>query len=109
MAVRTHLVAFNRSVRAFGLDQDPVGAAIVYTGRDLARQLDSMPDDKFDLRLVMMYRQMLKELPRWAVIAQQVEARKLPKPAPTSPRDEGETKKPTPLAAFREKHGVRHG
>jgi len=109
MAARTHLVAFNRSVRAFGLDQDPVGAAIVYTGRDLARQLDSMADDRFDLRLVMMYRQLLKELPRWAVIAQQVEARKLPKVASKSLRDGVETKAPTSLAAFREKHGVKHG
>lgn len=84
MASQRHLRAFNRLVRAQGLDESGAVAPLVVLARDLARELDASGPT---LRLVADYRAVLKELGRWAEV-----------PAPV--------RVPNQLEAFRRAHGV---
>lgn len=64
MAGRKHLVAVNRTIRAGGLDETGLDAAIVEFSRDLARRMDSFDLDKVPLNLVRAYQSALKDLQR---------------------------------------------
>lgn len=80
MASRACLVAVNRTIRAAGLDEDGVHAAVIGMARDLARRVDKVGPDEAPLNLLRLYDSALTKLQRAAT----------PKPAPKAVRDAGE-------------------
>ena len=62
MGSSRHLIAFNRSVRACGIDQDDLLRPLVLVGRDLARDLDFSDQSAAGIARLMAYRSVLKQL-----------------------------------------------
>jgi hypothetical protein len=81
VASRACLVAVNRTIRAAGLDEAGVHAALIEMARNLARRVDAAGPDEAPLNLLRLYDSAVTKLERAAA----------PKPVPRSGRDEGET------------------
>ncbi len=81
MASRQCLVAVNRTIRAGGLDEEGVHAALIDMARNLARRMDAAGPDEAPLNLLRLYDSAVTKLERAAA----------PKPAPKPGRDGGET------------------
>jgi hypothetical protein len=81
MASRQCLVEVNRTIRAAGLDEDGVHAALIGMARNLARRVDKVGPDEAPLNLLRLYDSAITKLERAAA----------PKPVPKPARDAGET------------------
>lgn len=81
MASRQCLVEVNRTIRAAGLDEDGVHAALIGFARNLARRVDKVGPDEAPLNLLRLYDSAVTKLERAAA----------PKPVAKAARDAGET------------------
>ncbi|WP_374978107.1 hypothetical protein ACEYYH_10525 [Microbacterium trichothecenolyticum] len=81
MASRQCLVAVNRTIRAAGLEEDGVHAALIDMARNLARRVDKVGAEDAPLNLLRLYDSALTKLERAAA----------PKPVPRSGRGGGES------------------
>lgn len=66
MAARRHLMAANRSIKAAGLNEVGVDAALCEFLRDAARQIDKLGMDGVSARLISAYLSAQKDLVRAA-------------------------------------------
>lgn len=98
MARRRHLVAFNRSIRARGIEGDVLLGPLVELGRDLARELDSVSGPIAGTRTVAAYRGVLKEMGRW-----QRPPAAIPAPTPERPKNV------STLEEFKSRAGISAG
>lgn len=80
MASRACLVAVNRTIRAGGLDEDGVHAALIDFARNLARRMDKAGPEEAPLNLLRLYDSAVTKLERAAA----------PKPVPKPVRDAGD-------------------
>lgn len=64
MASRNCLIEVNRTVRAAGLAEKGVDAAVVSFARDLARRMDEVGPAKAPLNLLRLYQSAIKDLQR---------------------------------------------
>lgn len=85
MAARRHLLAWNRAMRAAGLDREPLAALFVVTGADVARLLDSGLDERRYLSVLRMHLANVRELPRWAALAEEMRGERLADESETGP------------------------
>ena len=76
MASRQCLVEVNRTIRAAGLDEHGVHAALIGFARNLARRVDKVGPDEAPLNLLRMYDSAVTKLERAAA------AKQVPKAAP---------------------------
>ena len=110
MTSRRYLTAFNRSVRARGLETDAVCGPLVVLGRDVARELDSAVGPITASSAAATYRAILKELDRHASAVRRSE--KVPATDESkTPRQEASASYETPravssLTEFRERAGI---
>ncbi|NLP82599.1 hypothetical protein HF576_01935 [Microbacterium sp. CFH 90308] len=87
MASRACLVAVNRTIRAGGLAEDGVHAALIDMARNLARRMDKAGPEEAPLNLLRLYDSAVTKLERAAA----------PRPAPKPVRAAGETEATDPV------------